>query len=51
MLGWTPLLKSWINRLAGGVSNKMKKLIEEMFEKMVVPAFQWLRRSGVKVGF
>lgn len=49
MLGWNPLLKSWINGLPGGVSERMKKLIEELFEKMLTPSLQWLRRSGVKV--
>lgn len=49
MLGWRPLLFSWLNKLPESVDEDLKEFITELFDRMVRPVTQWLRKSGVKV--
>ena len=49
MLGWEPLLSSWMNTLPPVIDERVKTLLEEYFNKMVGPTLQWLRRGGARV--
>ena len=51
MLGWHPLLTSWLETLPEGITPDMRKMIEDYFNKMVDPTLQWLRKSGAKVNY
>ncbi|XP_071822297.1 dynein axonemal heavy chain 7-like isoform X1 [Apostichopus japonicus] len=48
MLGWQPLMTSWINTLPPGVSDDLKKLIKENFLRLMPPMLDFIRKSGVK---
>ncbi|CAK8675251.1 unnamed protein product [Clavelina lepadiformis] len=48
MLGWRPLLMSWLNTLPEGVNDELKTMIQGFFDRMVTPVTQWLRKGGVK---
>ena len=49
MLGWRPLLLSWLTTLPEGVTQEIKDLILGFFDRMVIPVLQWLRKGGAKV--
>ena len=49
MLGWRPLLLSWLNTLPEGVTPEIKDLILGFFDRMILPVLQWLRKGGAKV--
>ena len=51
MLGWRPLLLSWLNTLPEGVTQEIKDLITGFFDRMVIPVLQWLRKGNAKVIF
>uniref|UniRef100_F6UZT3 EF-hand domain-containing protein n=1 Tax=Ciona intestinalis TaxID=7719 RepID=F6UZT3_CIOIN len=48
MLGWRPLLISWLNTLPEGVTEEHKEIIRGFFDRMVIPVTQWLRKGGAK---
>lgn len=49
MLGWRPLMVSWLNTLPEGVTEEIKEVITELFDRMIIPVQQWLRKGGAKV--
>uniref|UniRef100_H2Y7L7 Dynein axonemal heavy chain 7 n=1 Tax=Ciona savignyi TaxID=51511 RepID=H2Y7L7_CIOSA len=48
MLGWRPLLISWLSVLPR-VTDEHKEIIQGFFDRMVIPVTQWLRKGGAKV--
>ena len=49
MLGWRPLVVSWINTLPAGFTDAHKKMIGDMFYRMLPASLEFVRKSGVKV--
>jgi len=49
MLGWRPLLISWLKTLPEGITDEHKELITGFFDRMVTPVLEWLRKGGAKV--
>lgn len=49
MLGWRPLMLSWLNTLPEGVTDAHKEMISELFDRMIRPVVQWLRKGAVRV--
>ena len=49
MLGWVPLVKSWINVLPPAFTDDMKGLISEMYLRMAPPCLDFVRKAGFKV--
>ena len=49
MLGWRPLLLSWLKTLPETITQVKKELITENFDRVVNPLLAFLRKSGVKV--
>ena len=49
MLGWEPLVKSWINVLPPAFTDEMKELISEMYLRMAPPCLDFIRKAGFKV--
>lgn len=50
MLGWRPLVVSWINTVPAGLTDMHKKMITDMFYRMLPASLEFIRKSGVKVG-
>lgn len=48
MLGWRPLLLSWLNTLPTTINDDMKDLITENFDRLVPPMLNFIRKGGVK---
>ncbi|KAM4698368.1 dynein axonemal heavy chain 7 [Rhinophrynus dorsalis] len=46
MLGWKPIMMSWINLLPPGLSQMHKMFIEELFHRMVPPCLQMIRKCA-----
>lgn len=44
MLGWKPLMTSWINTLPQSVSVIQKEFIEGLFDRMVPVSVEFIRR-------
>ena len=49
MLGWRPLLLSWLNTLPKTLKEDNKELIRDLFERMQDALLQFIRKSGFKV--
>ena len=49
MLGWQPLMESWINTLPATITDKNKELITELYTRMVPPCLNFVRKGGFKV--
>ncbi|XP_033097643.1 dynein heavy chain 7, axonemal-like isoform X2 [Anneissia japonica] len=48
MLGWQPLMTSWLNTLPSTLSDVHKKLITDNFNRSVPAMLQFIRKGGVK---
>lgn len=48
MLGWQPLLKSWLNTLPESIINNYRELISDLYLRMVQPCLDFVRKSGFK---
>lgn len=51
MLGWKPLMQSWINTLPKTLTEKHKDLIVSLFTRMVPSCLDFVRKSGFKVQY
>ena len=51
MLGWRPVLLSWINDLPETITEAQKEYLIELFDHNVPPAIQFVRKGGYKVSF
>ena len=49
MLGWQPLVKSWLNTLPSTVTEDHKKLISDLYYGMIPSTLDFVRKSGFKV--
>ena len=51
MLGWEPLMESWLNTLPDTITDENKALIKEMYTRMIPCCLNFVRKSGCKVRF
>ena len=49
MLGWKPVMISWMNTLPKTLNEENKELIRDLFERMEEALLQFIRKGGVKV--
>ena len=49
MLGWRPLLLSWLNTLPKTLKEDNKELIRDLFDRMETALLQFVRKGGHKV--
>lgn len=49
MLGWQPLVKSWLNTLPPTLTDDYKELISGLYNRMVLPCIDFVRKAGFKV--
>ena len=49
MLGWQPLMESWVNTLPSTLSDERKDLIRSLYTRMVPCCLNFLRKGGFKV--
>ena len=49
MLGWRPIMVSWLNTLPKSVNNEMKELISDNFDRLVPCLLNFIRKGGGKV--
>ncbi|RDD45105.1 Dynein heavy chain 7, axonemal, partial [Trichoplax sp. H2] len=48
MLGWRPLMLSWLNNLPKTMNSDHKLLMTSLFDRLVPPALQFIRKGGFK---
>lgn len=49
MLGWQPLMQSWLNTLPATITDANKELITELYTRMLPCCLNFVRKSGFKV--
>ena len=47
LLGWEPVLESWLNELPETMNEESKALIKEMFLRYSPPLINFIRKGGV----
>ncbi|XP_070569551.1 dynein axonemal heavy chain 7-like isoform X2 [Ptychodera flava] len=50
MLGWRPIMVSWLKETPSTFTEMHKKIISDMFDRMVPACLQFVRKGGVKGG-
>lgn len=48
MLGWQPLLKSWLNTLPETITDNLKEIITDLYLRMLQPCLDFVRKGGYK---
>ena len=48
MLGWEPLLTSWMNTLPQSMTDELKDVIRDMYIRILPPCFDFVRKAGFK---
>ena len=51
LLGWEPILESWLNTLPEIIDKDSKSLIKSLFERYAPCLINFLRKGGVTVSF
>ena len=51
MLGWQPLVQSWLNTLPTTISDEQKKFLTDLYHRMVPACLDFVRKSGFKVHY
>ena len=49
MLGWQPLVQSWLNTLPTTITEDQRKFIADLYYGMVPACLDFVRKSGFKV--
>lgn len=49
MLGWLPLVQSWLNTLPVAITDANKELITQLYTRMIPCCLNFVRKSGFKV--
>ena len=49
MLGWQPLVTSWLHTLPATFTEAHKELISSLYHRMVPPCLDFVRKAGFKV--
>ena len=49
MLGWRPLLISWLSTLPKTINEDGKDLIRDLFDRMLPALLNFVRKGGVRV--
>jgi len=49
MLGWQPLMESWLSTLPSNISDEKKDLIRGLYTRMVPCCLNFVRKGGFKV--
>ena len=49
MLGWQPVMQSWINAMPASMTDTYKAVLKDLFERMITPLLEFIRKGGVKV--
>lgn len=47
-LGWRPLKQAYLDRIGKGVNDEQKEMIDELFEWVVPPSLEFIRRNCKK---
>lgn len=48
MLGWEPLLISWLNTLPPSMTDDLKEIITDMYKHVLPPCYDFVRKGGFK---
>lgn len=51
MLGWKPLLVSWLSTLPKTLNEENLELVKDLFDRMEEALLQFIRKGGFKVTF
>jgi dynein heavy chain len=49
MLGWVPIMQSWLNTLPETITDANKELITKLYTRMIPCCLNFVRKSGLKV--
>lgn len=49
MLGWQPLMQSWLNTMPDTITQENKELMIELYARMIPCCLNFVRKSGCKV--
>ncbi len=48
MLGWEPLLISWLNTLPPTMTDELKELIKQLYKRILPACYEFVRKGGFK---
>lgn len=49
MLGWKPLVQSWLNTMPDTITQESKDMMMELYTRMIPCCLNFVRKSGFKV--